>query len=295
MKRSIFYLVDVFADRKYAGNQLAVFLPGRKFSNKEMQSIAREMNYSETTFILSARPRKGGYPVRIFTPGEEVPFAGHPTLGTAFIIREKIEQSHSLQINLNLKVGQIPVTFEPISKKRNRLWMKRIEPRFLNTLPVSTLTEILHLTADDIDNRFPIEEVSTGLPFIIVPMKSLEAIVSCRINQAKYFELIKKIESKAILVFSRQVVEPAHHLHARVFVDYYGIPEDPATGSANGCLAGYLIKHRYFGTTEIDIQVEQGYEINRPSVLYLRGKIENGTIQVWVGGEVVLVGKGEWY
>ncbi len=295
MRKSIFYLVDVFAERKYAGNQLAVFMPGCKYSSQEMQTIAREMNYSETTFILSARQWKGGYPVRIFTPGEEVPFAGHPTLGTAFIIREKLQRSRSRQVNLNVKIGQIPVTFEPIGKKRDRLWMKQIEPRFLNTLPASALAEILHLAEDDIDSRFPIEEVSTGLPFIIVPLKSLKAVEKCRIDQLKYFELIKSIESKAILVFAPQTVEPAHQLHARVFVDYYGIPEDPATGSANGCLAGYLIKHHYFGTTEIDIQVEQGYEISRPSVLYLRGKIENGTIQVWVGGEVILVGKGEWF
>ncbi len=165
MRKSIFYLVDVFAERKYTGNQLAVFLPGRKFSSQEMQKIAREMNYSETTFILSSRPKKGGYQVRIFTPAEEVPFAGHPTLGTAFIIREKMERSHPSQVNLNLKAGQIPVTFEPLGKKRNRLWMKQLEQRFLNTLPAPALAEILHLSERDIDTRFPIEEVSTGLPF----------------------------------------------------------------------------------------------------------------------------------
>ena len=294
MKKAVFYIVDVFAEHKYAGNQLAVFMPGHNFSNKVMQQAAREINFSETTFILSDKQQKGGYNVRIFTPGEEVPFAGHPTLGTAYIIREKILRSKQSQLNLNLKIGQIPVTFESPGKNRNRLWMKQIEPRFQATFNKMALAEVLNLHSDDIDGRFPIQQVSTGLPFIIVPLKSIDAVKKCQINKSQYFALIKDIEAKAILVFAPQTNDPAHQLNVRVFVDYFGIPEDPATGSGNGCLAGYLVKHRYFGKAEIDIQVEQGYEIGRPSILYLRGKREAGVIQVYVGGQVILVAKGEW-
>jgi trans-2,3-dihydro-3-hydroxyanthranilate isomerase len=294
MKKKIFYIVDVFAEHKYAGNQLAVFMPGLKFSSQEMQNIAKEMNYSETTFILSDRPKKGGYDVRIFTPGEEVPFAGHPTLGTAYIIREKILKVKSLQVTLNLKVGQIPVSFEMGSKARNRLWMKQKEPRFQRTFEKTALTEVLNLSESDFDSRFPIQEVSTGLPFIIVPLKSLDAVKRCLVDKSKYFSLIKNIEAKSILVFAPQTYHPAHHLNVRVFVDYFGIPEDPATGSGNGCLAGYLVNYRYFGKNEIDLQIEQGYEIGRPSLLYLRGKAENGTIQVFVGGQVIAIARGEW-
>ena len=294
MKKALFYLVDVFAERKYTGNQLAVFMPGHHFSGDEMQQVAREMNFSETTFILSDKPQKGGYKVRIFTPGEEVPFAGHPTLGTAYIIAKKILRSKPSQLNLNLKVGQIPVSFESIDKNSDRLWMKQIEPQFQSTFEAKRLTEVLNLSESDIDSRFPVQQVSTGLPFIIVPLKSLAATKKCQIDKSKYFALISDIEAKAILVFSPQTYDPAHQLNVRVFVDYFGIPEDPATGSANGCLTGYLVKHRYFGKTEIDIQVEQGYEIGRPSLIYLRGRVENGTIQVLVGGQVIMVAKGEW-
>jgi trans-2,3-dihydro-3-hydroxyanthranilate isomerase len=294
MKKKIFYIVDVFAEHKYAGNQLAVFMPGLKFSRQEMQNIAKEMNYSETTFILSDNLKKGGYDVRIFTPGEEVPFAGHPTLGTAYIIREKILKVKSLQVTLNLKVGQIPVSFESSSKTRNRLWMRQKEPHFQCTFKTAALAEVLNLSEGDFDGRFPIQEVSTGLPFIIVPLKSLAAIKKCQIDKSKYFALIKNIKAKAMLVFAPQTYDPAHQLNVRVFVDYFGIPEDPATGSGNGCLAGYLLKYNYFGKDEIDIQVEQGYEIGRPSLLYLRGKLENNAIQVFVGGKVILIAKGEW-
>jgi trans-2,3-dihydro-3-hydroxyanthranilate isomerase len=294
MKKVIFYMVDVFAERKYAGNQLAVFVPGHNFSNEEMQQAAREMNFSETTFILSDKQQSGGYNVRIFTPGEEVPFAGHPTLGTAYIIREKILSSKQSQVNLNLKVGQIPVSFESPVKTGNRLWMKQNEPIFQKTFNAKALAAVLNLSESDIDGRFPIQQVSTGLPFIIVPLKSIEAVKKCQIDKPKYFTLIKDIEAKAILVFTPQTYDPAHQLNVRVFVDYYGIPEDPATGSANGCLAGYLVKHRFFNEDKIDIQVEQGYEIGRPSILYLRGKLENDAIQVYVGGQVIMVAKGEW-
>jgi trans-2,3-dihydro-3-hydroxyanthranilate isomerase len=287
----IYYIVDVFAEEKYKGNQLAVFRQVGDLSSEEMQKIAKETNYSETTFILSDETRDGGYDVRIFTPNEEVPFAGHPTLGTAFIIRNEIMNEKKNQLTLNLKVGDIPVTFD----KSGTIWMKQKEPTFERTYQIDKFASLLNLDQSDFDEEFPIEDVSTGLPFLIVPVKNLAAVKKAKINQENFSTFIEGTRAQAILVFSRETYHSQNDLNARVFVDVYGIPEDPATGSANGCLAGYLVKHRYFGDSCIDIKVEQGYEIQRQSLLHVKAEENNGAFSINVGGNVVKVAKGEWY
>ena len=258
-----------------------------------MQKIAKEMNYCETTFILSEQQRDSGYDVRIFTPEQELPFAGHPTLGTAFVIQNEIIKKPVEVVNLNLKVGQIPVMFNYKGKEAEILWMKQIEPIFGQTIEPQPIAEVLGIDKSDIDERFPIQEVSTGIFFIIVPLKTLDAVKRCRVVRDKYFKLVENLQAKAILVFCPETYQPENDLNTRMFCDYYGIPEDPATGSANGCLAGYLAKYRYFGSSQIDIRVEQGYEIGRPSLLYLRAEDKGGKIDVSVGGKVVMVAKGE--
>jgi trans-2,3-dihydro-3-hydroxyanthranilate isomerase len=293
MAKLTFYILDVFTEEKYCGNQLAVIRNAGKLTDKQMQQIAREMNYSETTFILSDAERKGGYDVRIFTPKAEVPFAGHPTLGTAFIIRHRIIRKAVADVSLNLKVGQIPVTFEKVSHGQDILWMKQIEPAFGENIEAGVIAKVLGLERKDVEERFPIEEVSTGLPHIIVPLKSLDAVGRSTIAKDKYFELVDGRWAKAILVFCSQTGCKENDLRVRVFGDYYGVPEDPATGSGNGCLAGYLVKHRYFGKERIDIRVEQGYEIGRPSLLYLKAQDKGGKIDISVGGKVVMVAEGK--
>jgi trans-2,3-dihydro-3-hydroxyanthranilate isomerase len=287
----IYYIVDVFAEEKYKGNQLAVFRNVGDLSSEEMQKIAKETNYSETTFILSDETRSRGYDVRIFTPNEEVPFAGHPTLGTAFIIRNEIMEVKKDQLTLNLKGGDIPVTVDDTGT----IWMKQKEPTFEKTYQLADFARMLNLEESDFDHEFPIEDVSTGLPFLIVPLKDLAAVKKAKINQEIFTSFIKGTRAKAILVFSRETYHPEHDLNARVFVDVFGIPEDPATGSANGCLAGYLVKHRYFGDSCINIKVEQGYEIQRESLLYVKAENSNRAYSIHVGGNVVKVAKGEWY
>ena len=294
MKRLTFYVVDVFAEERYTGNQLAVFRSGRALPDTEMQRIAREMNFSETTFILSDEKRHGGYDVRIFTPKTELPFAGHPTLGTAFVIQREIVKEPVETIILNLKVGQIPVTFSYSGKDADILWMKQIQPTFGQTFDTESISQVLSLDAEDIDNRFPIQDVSTGVPSIIVPLKTLDAVKRARIDKDKYFKLIKDKQAKAILVFCPETYNKENDLNVRFFADYYGVPEDPATGSANGCLAGYSVKHRYFGKDQINIRVEQGYEIGRPSLLLLKAENREGKIDVHVGGRVVMIAKGEF-
>jgi trans-2,3-dihydro-3-hydroxyanthranilate isomerase len=290
MKRLPFYIVDVFAEKKYAGNQLAVFRNAEGLSGEEMQRIARETNFSETTFILRDEPHDGGFDVRIFTPGEEVPFAGHPTLGTAHVIRGEILRGKTEAVTLNLKVGRIPVTFG----QDGYGWMKQVEPEFGKRHPAEAVAAILRLPVTDIDPRFPVQEVSTGLPFFIVPLKTLSALKEAKVDRDRYFAFIKESWAKGILVFCPQAREEGNDISVRVFVDCFGIPEDPATGSGNGCLAGYLVKHRYFGREHVDIRSEQGYEIGRPSLLLLRARAAGGHIHIAVGGKSITVAKGRF-
>jgi trans-2,3-dihydro-3-hydroxyanthranilate isomerase len=294
MRTRTFYIVDVFAEQKYAGNQLAVFRNAEALSGEEMQRYAKEMNYSETTFILSETERDGGYDVRIFTPENELPFAGHPTLGTAFVIQQEIIKEPVEKVTLNLGVGQIPVTFKYSKDQVDIVWMKQINPIFGETFDSGTISQVLNVNETDLDDRLPIEEVSTGVPIIVVPFKTLSAVKQAQIDKNKYLELIKDREAKSLLIFCPETYGEQNDLNVRFFADFYGVPEDPATGSANGCLAGYLVKHRYSGEDRIDIRVEQGYEIGRPSLLFLKAESKGQEIDVFVGGRVVMVAKGEF-
>jgi len=288
-----FYIVDVFAEKKYAGNQLAVVRDAADLSVTEMQLIAREMNFKETSFILSDRPNQGGYDVRIFTPVGEIPFAGHPALGTACIIRHEIMERPSDEVILNLKVGAISVSFGDVSGMAGYVWMKQHAPVFGREFDRKTLATALGIADGDVDERFPAREVSTGTPFIIVPLKSLAAVEKARIVPEIFEAIIEKAEAKAILLFTTETVDSDNDLHARVFADYYGVPEDPATGSANGCLAGYMIEHRFLGRDTVDLRVEQGLEIGRPSLIFLKAYKEDQRIEIYVGGRVYMVARGE--
>jgi len=287
-----FSIVDVFAQNRYAGNQLAVFRHGELYSDELKQTLAREMNFSETTFILSDEEKNGGYDVRIFTPAEEVPFAGHPTLGTAFILQRDVIKAPVETVDLNLPVGRIPVRFEYREGIPDRLWMTQKPPRFGESGRVEDFAPALGLEPGDFDRRFPIQEVSTGLPFIIVPLLNLDAVKRARVRRERFFELIADRDAKAPLLFCPETYRQANDLNVRVFVDYYDIPEDPATGSGNGCLAGYLVEHEYFGTRKIDVRVEQGYEIGRPSLIHLKAAHTGQEIDIRVGGRVVPVARG---
>ena len=290
MKKNRYYIVDVFAIQKYAGNQLAVVLMSENIGDDEMRKIADEFHFSETAFITSTEKRDGGYDVRIFTPREEVPFAGHPTLGTAYIIRNEIEKNPGDTINLNLKAGRIPVSFE--SGGSNILWMKQINPVFGETFDAKRAAGIIGLDEGDVDERFPVQEVSTGLPFIIIPLKNLKAVKkACTVREAQ-IGFFKGRTPLPVFFFSPETYSRKNDLNARMFAEFIGIPEDPATGSACGCLAGYLVKYKYFGGNAIDILVEQGYEIGRESILHLRAKETSDGIDVRVGGEVFKVAEG---
>ena len=289
-----FYLVDVFTQRKYTGNQLAVLRTG-ELTDAEMQAIALETRFSETTFILSDEAREGGYDVRIFTPEQELPFAGHPTLGTAYVIQQHIIGKPVERVILNLAVGQIPVTFSYRDEQPDMMWMQQKAPQFGDMVTPDSLAPALRIDVADIDDRFPIQVVSTGIAFLMVPLRSRAAVVRATVIKEALAEILNRTGTEGVLIFCLEPYSTENTLNARaLFAGLLDASEDPATGSANGCLAGYLAQYQYFGDSTVDIRVEQGYEIKRPSILHLKATRQNGSIDVRVGGCVVSVAQGNW-
>ena len=288
MSRMEFYIVDVFTiGRKYTGNQLAVYLGDPPAT--VMQQLAKEINFSETTFVTSDRPENGGYNVRIFMPEVEVDFAGHPVLGTAYVIRRELIGRPVERLLLNLPVGQIPVTFGADGV----IWMRQNPPTFGQQFSASDLARILNVAEADIDGRFPIQEVSTGMSFVLVPMVSLDAVKRARVNLDRLRAILGAHDAIAPAIFCAETLHDENDIHVRVLDDIYGAPEDPATGSANGCIAGYMLRYRYFDRDRLALRSEQGYQIGRPSLLYLEAERVGAEIEIRVGGRVELVAKGQ--
>ncbi len=284
------FILDVFAEAKLEGNQLAVVEDKEGWSPELMQKFTREMNFSESTFIGAYDAAKRVFKVRIFTPVGELPFAGHPTLGTAYVAAKEILKRDVSDLTLDMKAGMIPVTFQTREDGKPLLWMKQLNPEFGATHRAEDIAPMFGLKSGDIDTRFPIQEVSTGVWFYMIPLKTKKALKSIKLDAEAFKKYSEKNKAKWPLLFCPEPESKANHLKARMVTDW---TEDPATGSANGCLVGYLVKHRYFGTPKIDIRVEQGAEISRPSILYLRGEEMKDGIDVRVGGKVAMVARGE--
>ncbi|WP_218781239.1 PhzF family phenazine biosynthesis protein [Bacillus sp. EB106-08-02-XG196] len=285
-----YYIVDVFAENKYEGNQLAVFIPEGKMEPTKMQKIAKEVNFSETTFIMSGLMDDGGYDVKIFSPDSELPFAGHPTLGTAYVIKNLLDRSESSEIKLNLPVGQIPVVFED-----QYAWMTQNQPIFGANVEIDRMAAILQINREDINTDFPIQVVSTGLPSVIVHLNSLDAVGRCEIYHRAYADLLKDMVDVNLLVFTTETASPENDINVRLFMPIPGYLEDPATGSANGNLAGYLLEHNFFNSNGINYRVEQGAFIGRPSLLKINAKKTDDHYLIQVGGQVIVVSEGKWY
>jgi trans-2,3-dihydro-3-hydroxyanthranilate isomerase len=209
-----FSIVDVFAEEKYAGNQLAVVRRGEQLAPEDMQKIAREINFSETTFIIGDVKRKGGFDVRIFTPSAELPFAGHPTLGTAYVIQQDLIGEPVRKVVLNLKVGPIPVSFGYRQGKPDVLWMRQIEPQFGQIMDTCRVAPVLGLKPGDLHPEFPVQEVSTGIPFVIVPVRTLEAVKRSRFRPEKVAALTTAGGGKAFLLFSPETYNAGNDLNA---------------------------------------------------------------------------------
>ncbi len=289
-RKLVYYIVDVFGSEKYSGNQLAVFTNAEGIPTTEMQKIAQEINFSETTFITGYNLDLKVFDVRIFTPFNEVPFAGHPTLGTSFIANQFFFDGKSKKINLNLQVGKIPVEILD-----DILWMNQIQPTFGETIDSKTLAEVLGLQISDIDHRYPAQIVSTGLPFILICLNSLDALKRCNLNSFAVKEKLQKYSTNEIMVLTTEAYNPKDQIACRVFVPEFGIPEDAATGSANGCLSAYLLKYKILEKSNIDISVGQGYEMNRPSTLFHKSSLSGNKFDINIGGTVIPIAEGLWY
>jgi len=257
-----------------------------------MQAIAREMNLSETTFIFptdSATENTRGVRVRIFTVQEELPFAGHPTLGTAFALRGKSGVS---EVKLDLNVGPIPIRFEEVPGEPAFGEMTQAEPTFGQVHDRKKIAQISGIPVEDIDTELPIQTVSTGVPFTILPVRGLEAIRRLKIDQQRALEYLSATAGKFFFCVTRETVEPAARLHTRMLF-YNG--EDPATGSAAGCAAAWMVEHNVAQPDE-RVLIEQGMEMKRPSRIFVRASQRNGRlVNIRVGGNVVEVLRGELF
>jgi trans-2,3-dihydro-3-hydroxyanthranilate isomerase len=289
-RRLPFVQLDVFATEPFLGNPLAVFPDGRGLTDQEMQAIAREMNLSETTFVLPRDPaieRERGVRVRIFTVQEELPFAGHPTLGTAFHLRGS---SSAPQVTLDLNVGKVPVRFEETDSQPVFGEMTQINPEFGAQHDREEVARASGLNYGDIDPSLPIQTVSTGVPFTVVPLRGLETMRDLTVDLKGSSEYLANGGGKFFYFVTRETVDPQARLHARM-IFYNG--EDPATGSAAGCAAAWMVAN---GIAQPDEQVwiEQGVEMHRPSRIFVRASTrDNRVVNVRVGGNVVETVRGE--
>jgi trans-2,3-dihydro-3-hydroxyanthranilate isomerase len=301
---------DVFSSRPLEGNSLAVFLDGRGLTDAEMQALAKEMNLSETTFILprdSVTERERGVRVRIFTVQEELPFAGHPTLGTAFALRGRgdedrgdktqVEENHggemkngAAQIVLELNVGKVPVSFEDSSDGPAFGEMTQVNPTFGIQHEREAIARATGLRSEDFDDSLPIETVSTGLPYTVTPLKSLAVMRNLQIEPKRATEYLARTDGRFFYFVTRETVDREARLHARMLF-YNG--EDPATGSAAGCTAAWMVAH---GVAKPDerVLIEQGIEMKRPSRIFVRAsRSDNRVVNVRVGGNAVEILRGE--
>ncbi len=294
-----FILVDVFTDRPFGGNQLAVFPEADDIAPSEMQQIARELNLPETTFVLPPRQSGSLRSLRIFTPEAEVPFAGHPIVGTIFAMDyEGTLRGGEEVVVLDLEATAVPVRLyrKPESGALDRVVMTQQKPVFLGQFHhQDCVAESLGLSVSDLAiTGLPCEVVSTGLPVHIVPVGSLEIIQRIRLNPEKLAEIQHTLGFSDLFVFTFETEDPEALVHCRMFAPSYGIPEDPASGGASGALGAYLVKHRAVQLEPvIRLFTEQGLEMNRPGRVLVEIETQGSSITaVRVGGVAVVVGEG---
>jgi len=296
-----FLIADVFTDVRFGGNQLAVFVDGSGLDDRAMQDIAREMNYSETTFLLP--PERGGdYRIRIFTPANELPFAGHPLVGSGYVIvSEKMKKwgDGSTIVTLEAGVGPIRVEVKTEADKLGRSTMTQPLPVVRGAYSnLAAVAKALSLDASQIERtNLPIETVYNGLAVLIVPVENLSAIQNIKVDANTLAGISNDVGATTVLAFTRETLRPTSTVHCRVFAPAAGVSEDAATGSANGSFGFYLVRHKLVQLSPItSIVSEQGYEMKRPSQLYLdiEVKLPQGDVtEVRVGGGVAIAGRGE--
>ena len=300
-----FIQVDVFTETPFCGNPLAVILDGHGLTGDQMQAIAREMNLSETTFILPPTDASAHVKVRIFTPQIELPFAGHPVVGTGYVLATEgllPRPAESFAIRLELGVGVLPVDITCADGAVAQVIMTQRAPQFLAELPLDDVGQLargLGVEAQDLLSAgLPTQLVSTGLPQLVVPLRSLAAMRAITLELGVLHTICERYGTHSIYAFTCETVTPSAQVHSRLFAPLAGVLEDPATGSASGALGAYLVHHRVFGgeAEVIHLENEQGYEMGRPSRILIEVSRNGGTItRVRVGGQVVKVMDGTIY
>lgn len=307
MRKLRYHLVDVFTTQRFGGNQLAVFTNGRGLPTDLMQSIAKELNLSETTFVLPPQDPGNDFWVRIFTPAAELPMAGHPTVGTAFVLawEQLIAASDAASdaapdggqktVHFEEGVGTIPVTLTFEDGRPGLIKMSQPLPKFGPIFEDrAAMAAILSIKANDIDAAHPLETVSCGVPFLYVPVKNLAAIQAIKVRHDLWEAHLKDFATPHIFAFTMETETERATVHSRMFAPAFGIAEDPATGAASGPLGAYLVKHKLVqGAPIVTIIGEQGLEMGRPSFIQIDIEQEAGEISgVYVGGQSVYVGEG---
>ncbi|HYG79099.1 MAG TPA: PhzF family phenazine biosynthesis protein [Pyrinomonadaceae bacterium] len=298
MRKLRYHIVDVFTDRPFGGNPLAVVTNGRGISSELMQSIAKELNLSETTFVLPPDDPANDYRVRIFTPSAELPMAGHPTVGTSFVLaREHMIRLGGDEVTIKLEegVGTIPVDITFKGGAPDLIWMRQPLPTFGPRFDdASAIAEMLSVPPEALDETLPVEVVSCGVPFLFVPLKSLEAARSIRFRVDVWERSLGGFATSMVFVFTKETELPGSTVHSRMFAPGMGILEDPATGGASGPLGCYLVRHKVFPAAQrAEFTSEQGVEMGRPSIIQIVVEQEEGRITgVRVGGRCVFMGEG---
>ena len=295
-----YFTCDVFTDKRFGGNQLAVFPDATKIPEHLLHSIAREFNYSETTFVYPPENSEHTRRVRIFTPAGEIPFAGHPTIGTAFVLAKSGALSltgEETAVTFEEGVGNVPVKILMHNGTPSFAQLTAAQPPEIidAALDVKNIAGFLGIHAQDIDvQNFAIQYVSVGLPFLFVPLNDLSVMQRIKIDIQKMESTLHHAQTKDIYVFTRDCEQPDSHFHVRMFAPLQGIPEDPATGSAAAAFAGYLAMKDPTQSGLLKWKVEQGFEMGRPSLLYLEAEKKNGDVYTLrVGGNSVMVNEGE--
>jgi trans-2,3-dihydro-3-hydroxyanthranilate isomerase len=295
-----YYTADVFTDRPFGGNQLAVFPDARGLDSARMQAIAREFNFSETTFVLPPEDQKHTRRVRIFTPGAEIPFAGHPTVGTAHVLAAVGEiplAGDTTRIVLEENVGPVPVAIRaergiPVFAQLSVAKLPEVGPP---PPAPERLAAMLSLDPDDLlAGDLAPEAVSCGLPYLFIPLRSRDAVARARLRLDVWEETLRGYWTDDIFVFALDPERQGSDVRARMFAPGYGVPEDPATGSACVALGGYLATRDAREDGTLRWIVEQGFEMGRPSILEVEVDKHGGAITaVRVGGSTVLVCEGQ--
>ena len=303
MKEYRFIQVDVFTDRPFGGNPLAVFPEAEGLTTEEMQRLAREMNLSETTFVLPPQVPEADFKVRIFTPVMELPFAGHPVVGTHWVLAHlgRVDLREPVtQVCFELGVGVLPADLHVAGGRVERVVMTQDRPTFHAVLEdVTDLVTGLGMALEAItETGLPVQVVSTGVPQMMVPVRSLaevQGLEAGQLNTAALNRVCRAVGAECVLVFTFETERPEATVHVRMFAPLLGVLEDPATGSANGALGAYLIHHRAVPVTEPTVHIlsEQGAELGRPSTLYVEVDLTGEEVTaVRVGGQVVPVAEG---